>query len=97
MTIDEYIQTQPEAIQPLLQAVRDTIRTALPDAEERFSYRICQCSCCFFRSCFTCFQAFQNRIFANQGNWWKESHSDVLRYDGSEIEHIFKFLVQCDT
>lgn len=40
MTIDEYILSQPEEVQPLLNAVRHTIRTALPDAEERFSYRM---------------------------------------------------------
>ena len=38
MTIDEYIATQPVNIQPLLLSVRQTIATAIPDAEERISY-----------------------------------------------------------
>ena len=40
MTIDEYIAAQAEAVQPVLHAVRQTIRTALPEAEERISYRM---------------------------------------------------------
>lgn len=37
-TIDAYIAAQPEEIQPILHAVRDTIRAALPEAEERMSW-----------------------------------------------------------
>lgn len=37
-TIDEYIAAQPEAAQPHLNAVRDAIRAALPDAEERIAW-----------------------------------------------------------
>lgn len=37
-TIDEYILTQPESVQPLLYQVRDTIHAAIPDAEERISW-----------------------------------------------------------
>lgn len=37
-TIDEYIASQPEAIQPMLNKVRETIRSVLPDAEERISW-----------------------------------------------------------
>lgn len=40
MTIDEYIAAQAEVVQPVLHAVRQTIRTALPEAEERISYRM---------------------------------------------------------
>ena len=36
--IDEYIAFQDEAARPFLQAVRETIRGALPDAEERISW-----------------------------------------------------------
>lgn len=39
-TIDDYIAAQPEAIQPLLCQVRDTIRAVLPDAQERISWRM---------------------------------------------------------
>lgn len=37
-TIDAYIAAQPEEIQPVLNEVRDTIRTAIPEAEERMSW-----------------------------------------------------------
>ena len=37
-TIDAYISAQPKEIQPVLNAVRDTIRAALPDAEERMAW-----------------------------------------------------------
>lgn len=40
ITIDAYIAAQPETIQPLLNQVRDTLRTALPNAEERISWRM---------------------------------------------------------
>lgn len=39
-TIDDYIALQPESVQPVLHQIRDTIRTALPDAEERISWRM---------------------------------------------------------
>lgn len=39
-TIDAYIAAQPEEVQPLLNQVRDTIRTALPEVEERISWRM---------------------------------------------------------
>ena len=38
--IDEYIAAQDEAIQPRLNAIRDTIRAALPDAVEKISYQM---------------------------------------------------------
>ena len=37
-TIDEYILAQSEEIRPQLEAVRNAIRKALPDAEERMSW-----------------------------------------------------------
>lgn len=37
-TIDAYIASQPESIQPLLNQVRDTLRAVLPGAEERISW-----------------------------------------------------------
>ena len=36
--IDTYIQQQDPAIQPRLHAIRDTIREAIPAAEERISW-----------------------------------------------------------
>ena len=38
MTIPEYISNQNEEIRPRLWAIYDTIRTVLPDAEERISW-----------------------------------------------------------
>lgn len=38
MTTFDYISSQPENIQPLLVSVREAIKAALPDAEERISY-----------------------------------------------------------
>ena len=39
-SVDEYIASQPEAAQGVLQRVRSTIRKALPEAEEVISYQI---------------------------------------------------------
>ena len=37
-TIDAYIAMQDEAVQPRLRAVRDLLRAALPEAQERMSW-----------------------------------------------------------
>jgi uncharacterized protein YdhG (YjbR/CyaY superfamily) len=37
-TIDDYITSFPEEVQPVLQQVRDTVRHAAPGAEETISY-----------------------------------------------------------
>ena len=39
-TIDEYISRQPEAVQPRLRAVRETIRAAIPEAQEKISWQM---------------------------------------------------------
>ena len=39
-TIDEYISQQPEAVQPRLRAVRETIRAAIPEAQEKISWQM---------------------------------------------------------
>jgi uncharacterized protein YdhG (YjbR/CyaY superfamily) len=39
-TIDEYIATFPEEVQKKLQALRETIRTAAPQAKEKISYQM---------------------------------------------------------
>ena len=39
-SVDEYIATQPEDVQAILQRVRSTIRKAVPDAEEVISYQM---------------------------------------------------------
>ena len=38
--IDEYISKQDEAVQQRLNAIRDTIRTAIPDTAEKISYQM---------------------------------------------------------
>ena len=38
--IDQYISDQREDIQPILHQVRETLRSALPEAEERISWRM---------------------------------------------------------
>lgn len=37
-TVDEYIAAQPEAAQRILERVRETVRKAVPEAEEVISY-----------------------------------------------------------
>ncbi len=39
-SVDDYIAAQPAAAKPVLRQVREAIRGALPDAEERISYQI---------------------------------------------------------
>lgn len=39
-SVDEYIAAQPEAAQDVLKKVRESIRKALPEAEEVISYQI---------------------------------------------------------
>jgi uncharacterized protein YdhG (YjbR/CyaY superfamily) len=39
-SVDEYIASQPEAVQSVLERVRSTIRKAVPGAEEMISYKI---------------------------------------------------------
>ena len=39
-SVDEYIASQPEAVQGILERVRSTIRKAVPGAEEIISYKI---------------------------------------------------------
>lgn len=37
-TVADYIAAAPKSLQPMLQQLRDTIRAAAPDADERISY-----------------------------------------------------------
>jgi uncharacterized protein YdhG (YjbR/CyaY superfamily) len=39
-SVDHYLAAQPERLQPLLQRVRNTIRKAVPAADEVISYQI---------------------------------------------------------
>lgn len=39
-SVDDYLASQPEPVQPILGLVRDTIRKVIPDADEGISYGI---------------------------------------------------------
>lgn len=39
-SIDEYIDTQPEDVRPLLQTIRETIKRAAPEATEKISWQM---------------------------------------------------------
>ena len=39
-SVDQYIATFPEGVQKILEAIRMTIKTAVPDAKEKISYQI---------------------------------------------------------
>jgi len=39
-TIDAYIAVQPEDVQPFLKQVRDKLRSVLPEAQEKISWRM---------------------------------------------------------
>jgi uncharacterized protein YdhG (YjbR/CyaY superfamily) len=39
-SVDEYIAAAPEAVQPMLNELRETIRAAAPQADERISYNM---------------------------------------------------------
>jgi uncharacterized protein YdhG (YjbR/CyaY superfamily) len=39
-TVDDYLASQPERVAPILSAVRDAIRAALPNAEEGIAYNL---------------------------------------------------------
>jgi uncharacterized protein YdhG (YjbR/CyaY superfamily) len=39
-SVDEYIASQPDSVQGILERVRSTIRKAVPEAEEVISYKI---------------------------------------------------------
>ncbi len=39
-TINAYIAAQPEGIQPLLKQIRDKLRSVLPEAQEKISWRM---------------------------------------------------------
>jgi uncharacterized protein YdhG (YjbR/CyaY superfamily) len=39
-SVDEYIASQPETVQDVLQRVRSAIRKAVPEAEEAISYKM---------------------------------------------------------
>ena len=59
VSIDEYIAAQPSELQPLLRAVRETIRAAAPEATEKISY---QMPAFWQGENIACFAAFKNHL-----------------------------------
>ena len=58
-TVDEYITAAPASVRPILTKIRQTIRKAVPEAEERISYRMPAYK---LRSDIAYFAAFKNHI-----------------------------------
>ena len=58
-SIDEYIATFPEEIQAILKTIRETIKAAAPDAEEKISY---QMPTFFLKGNLVHFAAFKHQI-----------------------------------
>jgi|SRR5690606_3386190 uncharacterized protein YdhG (YjbR/CyaY superfamily) len=58
-TIDQYIADFPAKTQELLKNIRDTIRKAAPEAEEKISYNM---PCFYYHGNLVYFAAFKNHI-----------------------------------
>lgn len=58
-SIDDYIATFPEDIQPILKTLRATIKAAAPEATEKFSYQL---PTFFLNGNLVHFAAFKNHI-----------------------------------
>jgi uncharacterized protein YdhG (YjbR/CyaY superfamily) len=58
-SVDDYIASAAQAVRPVLEAVRATIREAAPSAEERISYRM---PAFFLDGALVYFAAFKNHI-----------------------------------
>ena len=83
-TIDEYIATFPKDVQKKLQQLRDVIKAAAPDAEERISY---QMPAYFFKGIVVYFAAHKKHIgfYPTAGgiNAFKEELSTYKNAKGS--------------
>ncbi len=53
-SVDDYIASQPEAVQGILMLVRDTIRKAVPAAREGISYKMPTYILCGVRLLYIC-------------------------------------------
>ena len=88
-TIDAYIAEQPESIQTLLNQVRDAIRTAIPDAEERISWRM---PTFWKKHNIIHFAAFKNHIGLYPGDkavtFFADRLSDFKKSKGDTVSHI---------
>ena len=81
-SIDEYIATFPEEIQAILQTIRETIRAAAPDAEEKISY---QMPTFFLKGNLVHFAAFKNHIgFYPTPSGVETFKEELARYQGAK-------------
>jgi uncharacterized protein YdhG (YjbR/CyaY superfamily) len=58
-TIDDYIESSPPQVRPILEKIRQTIKKAAPTAEERISYRL---AAFFLNGAVAYFGAFKKHI-----------------------------------
>ena len=78
-SVDEYIASAPAEVREVLQAVRATIRSAAPEAEERISYRM---PAYFHRGVLVYFAAFKQHIGLYPPVRDPALRSELARYAG---------------
>lgn len=81
-SMDEYIATFPEEIQTILQTIRETIKAAAPDAEEKISY---QMPTLYLKGNLVHFAAFKNHIgFYPTPSGVEAFKEEIARYQGAK-------------
>jgi uncharacterized protein YdhG (YjbR/CyaY superfamily) len=81
-SIDEYIATFPEEIQTILQEIRETIKAAAPDAEEKISYQMPTFA---LKGNLVHFAAFKNHIgFYPTPSGIEAFKEEIARYQGAK-------------
>jgi len=81
-TIDEYIMTFPNKVQEKLKQIRQVIKAAAPDAEERISY---QMPAFWLKGNLVYFTAFKNHIgFYPTGSGIDAFKKDLAKYKGGK-------------
>lgn len=81
-SIDEYIATFPEEIQTILQKVRETIKAAAPEAEEKISYQMPTFT---LKGNLVHFAAFKNHIgFYPTPSGVEAFKEEIARYQGAK-------------
>ncbi|MGQ0536725.1 MAG: iron chaperone [Methanobacteriota archaeon] len=81
-TVDDYIRSFPKPIQKQLRAIRRAIRKAVPDADERISYRMPYYA---FHGRLLYFAAFRDHlsVFVPSAETLRAFRRDLARYDQS--------------
>ena len=81
-SIDEYIESFPSEVQDVLRKLRQTIRTAAPEAEETISYRM---PAFRLNGCLVYFAAFKNHIgFYPTSSGIRAFKKELSQYSGSK-------------